>query len=131
MSYIDPVMTEPVLVDFSVSEDEEQALLEMDALATLMDSAIKIPNTPFRVGLDALLGLIPILGDTVSALISSYIISRAKKLGVPRLTLARMSANLFLDWAIGIVPLAGDIFDIGWKANRRNVELLRQHLRKS
>ncbi len=103
-------------------------LSRLQSLAKLMDSAFQIPGTPVRVGLDGVLGLIPGAGDTVSALMSVYILYEARRLGVSRLTLHRMATNVVLDALVGTVPLAGDAFDIYWKANNRNVELLRRHL---
>jgi hypothetical protein len=80
-----------------------------------------------RFGFDALLGLLPGLGDTASALASIYILQAASKFGVSRITLARMTLNIVIDLMVGAIPLIGDLFDIYWKANRRNVELLRRH----
>ena len=100
----------------------------LEALAWLLDSSIPIPGTRIRIGLDALLGLIPGLGDIAGTLISSFILLQAARLGIPRVTLMRMGFNVLVDSVLGIVPLAGDIFDIAWKANLRNVDLLRAHL---
>ena len=103
-------------------------LAKLQALARLMDSAVQIPGTPVRVGLDGLLGLIPGAGDTVSALMSVFILYEARRLGISRLTLHRMATNVLLDAVIGTIPFAGDVFDVYWKANNRNVELLKRHL---
>jgi len=103
-------------------------LARLQALARLMDNAVRIPGTPVRVGLDGVLGLIPGAGDTVSALVSVFILSEARRLGISRLTLHRMATNILLDAVVGTVPFAGDAFDVYWKANHRNVELLRRHL---
>ena len=103
-------------------------LARLQALARLMDSAVQIPGTPVRFGLDGVLGLIPGAGDTVSALMSVFILYEARRLGISRLTLRRMATNVLLDAVVGTVPFAGDVFDIYWKANNRNVELLRRHL---
>lgn len=81
-----------------------------------------------RFGLDALLGLVPGLGDTLTSLASLYILQAAQRHGVSRVTLARMGANIAVDYVVGIVPVLGDMFDVSWKANQRNVELLRGHL---
>jgi hypothetical protein len=109
---------------------EEAALARVEALARLMDSAIAIPGTNVRIGLDAALGLVPVVGDLVSQAIASYIIWEARQLGVSRLTMARMIANTVVDTAIGAVPLAGDLFDIAFRANMRNLKLLKAELRK-
>jgi hypothetical protein len=89
-----------------------------------MDNAVEIPGTKFRVGLDALIGLIPVVGDAVAFVIGSYILLTAAKLGVPRVVLARMLANVGIDAALGAVPLVGDVFDAAWRANAKNAVLL-------
>ena len=93
-------------------------------LAWLLDSSIRIPGTRFTVGLEALIGLFPFIGDLVGVLLSSYILGEAARLGAPKSVLLRMSANVALEGVVGIVPLAGDIFDAAYKANQRNVRLL-------
>lgn len=104
-------------------------LKDLEALAWLLDNSIEIPGLRFRIGVESLLGLVPVLGDLLGALISSYILFLSSRLGAPRVTLIRMALNVGLEAAVGVVPLAGDIFDFAWKANSRNVELLRAHLR--
>ncbi|MDX2204725.1 MAG: DUF4112 domain-containing protein [Hyphomicrobiaceae bacterium] len=106
----------------------EEALRRLDALATLMDSAFVIPGTGIRMGLDGLIGLVPVLGDLISTAISSYILVEARRLGASRLTLVRMATNIAVDGVIGAVPLAGDVFDVAFRANRRNIKILREHL---
>jgi hypothetical protein len=93
-------------------------------LAWLLDSSIPIPGTRFTVGIEALIGLFPFIGDLVGVLLSSYILGEAARLGAPRSVLLRMSANVALEGVVGIVPFAGDVFDAAYKANQRNVRLL-------
>jgi len=93
-------------------------------LAWLLDSSIPIPGTRFTIGLDALIGLVPFIGDLIGVALSSYILSEASRLGVPRSVLLRMAFNVWLEGLIGVVPLAGDAFDAAFKANQRNVRLL-------
>lgn len=97
-------------------------------LAWLLDNSIRIPGTDFRIGLDAVIGLVPGFGDLVGTLLSSYIVGQAWQLGVPKSTLARMGFNVLVEGVIGAVPIFGDIFDAAWKANQRNVQLLHAHL---
>jgi hypothetical protein len=97
------------------------------ALARILDSAVGIPGTRFRVGLDAILGLIPGGGDVAAAALSGYIVLTAARRGVPRAVLARMLLNVLVDTAVGSVPVLGDLFDVAYKANMRNVELLERH----
>lgn len=107
----------------------EQELMKLDQLADLMDNKLVIPGTNIRLGLDSIIGLIPGIGDTISLAVSGYIIYKARQTGVHPILLSRMTWNVFIDWLIGIVPFFGDIFDVGWKANRRNVDLLKEHLK--
>jgi hypothetical protein len=108
----------------------EESLARLEALARLMDGAFVIPGTNTRVGLDAIIGIIPGIGDAFSGLISSYLIWEARKLGVSRWTLARMAGNTLLDTAIGAIPLAGDVFDVMFRANMKNMTLLRRHIER-
>lgn len=97
-------------------------------LSRLLDNAFTIPGTRFRFGLDALVGLVPGLGDAVSAVFSSYLILQSSRLGAPRSVVNRMIANVAIDTIVGWVPLLGDLFDVGWKSNLKNMALLETHL---
>jgi hypothetical protein len=94
------------------------------AVAKLMDSAFVIPGTNKRIGLDAVIGLLPVVGDAIGAIVSGYIMTTAAKLGVSRVVLARMMMNTAIDTVVGIVPFVGDLFDAAWKANVKNAALL-------
>ena len=94
------------------------------ALARALDTVVGIPGTPLRIGLDAILGLIPGAGDVAGAALSAYIVLIASKNGAPPAVLWRMVANIAIDTAIGAVPVLGDLFDVAWRANTRNVRLL-------
>jgi Domain of unknown function (DUF4112) len=100
---------------------------QLEWFSYLLDTAFAIPGTRVRIGLDGLLGLIPGVGDLLGVVLSSYIIFAAARLGASRLTLLRMLGNVALDGLVGVVPMLGDVFDIAWKANVRNVALLRAH----
>jgi hypothetical protein len=106
----------------------DATLARLDRLAWLLDNSIPIPGLRFRVGLDALIGLIPVIGDALGVLISGYILREAGRLGAPAPVLLRMAFNLAIDGLVGMIPFAGDLFDAGWKANQRNVRLLRGYL---
>jgi Domain of unknown function (DUF4112) len=97
-------------------------------LAWLLDSSIPIPGTRLSIGIDALIGLVPFIGDLVGVLLSSTILVEAARLGAGRSVLARMALNVALEGLAGLVPFAGDVFDAAWKANQRNVRLLDQWL---
>lgn len=98
------------------------------ALARLLDAAVGIPGTKFRVGLDALIGLVPGVGDLAGAAMSGYIILSAARLGAPKPVLFRMILNVAIDSVVGSIPVLGDLFDAGWRANTRNTALLDRHL---
>ena len=106
------------------------ALERLDWLANLMDSAVVIPGTRITVGLDALIGLAPGIGDTVTTLISLWMVKEAHALGAPRHLIARMIGNVALDGLVGAVPLLGDAFDVMFRANKRNMKMLREHFEK-
>jgi hypothetical protein len=100
----------------------------LEALANLLDSALVVPGTNIRFGLDAAIGLIPGIGDLITTATALYIVHEARQLGAPKWLIARMVGNVAIDGLVGAVPLVGDVFDTLWRANRRNVELLRRHL---
>jgi hypothetical protein len=112
-----------------MNHHEEVARLEN--MAHWMDSRFRIPGTNVRFGLDGILGFIPGLGDGVTALPAVYLIMSAQRLGASRWLMTRMAANVGVDMLVGAIPLVGDLFDIGFKANRRNIALLRQHLEET
>src|SRR5688572_4643253 len=101
----------------------EAAVARIEAISRLMDDLFEIPGTNVRVGLDAIIGLVPVIGDLISQAISSYLIWEARQLGVSRFTVARMVANSAVDTVVGIIPFAGDAFDVAFRANRKNVAL--------
>jgi len=101
----------------------------VERLAWLLDNAFPVPGLKFRIGLDALLGLIPGFGDAAGVILSSYIVHEAWRLGVPKSVLVRMWLNVVIEGVVGAIPLLGDLFDAAWKANMRNVALLEGHLR--
>ena len=113
------------------ARDRQVHLAELAQLADLLDTRYRIPGTRWRFGIDAILGLVPGIGDTLAALPALYLILRARQLGVPKGLLLRMIANVGIDTVFGSVPIAGNIFDLFFKASRRNVALLRWHLERS
>lgn len=109
-------------------ERKRRARERLLRLTQLMDSALEVPVLRTRVGLDAVLGLVPVAGDLLSAAIGLYLVAQARELGASRWLQARMIGNLVADAMIGAVPLAGDVADIYFKAHRRNLKLLQKHL---
>jgi hypothetical protein len=113
------------------ASERHAALDRLDILATALDTAFILPGTNVRFGVESLLRLVPGVGDAVASLLSCYLLYEASRLGVPRLLLARMAANVALEGIIGAVPVAGDAFDVFFRANRRNVALLRRHFTRT
>jgi Domain of unknown function (DUF4112) len=111
----------------SIAVPEDDRLRHLDNLSEILDSAFAIPGTRFRIGLDGILGLIPGIGDATGAALSIYLIFEAARLGLPLSTLLRMVGNIAIETVIGAIPIVGDIFDIAWKANMRNMALVRTH----
>jgi hypothetical protein len=108
--------------------NEPGELARVRTLARALDSAIRIPGTSIRFGLDSIVGLIPGAGDLVSSALSGYIILTSARLGVPPAMIARMILNLGVDTLVGTVPVIGDLFDVGYRANLRNAALLEKHM---
>lgn len=108
--------------------ERERVLAELDALARWLDARWRIPGTRIRFGLDAVLGLVPGVGDLAAAGPALYLVWRARELGAPRRLLVRMIANVGLDSVAGSVPLLGNVVDLFFKASRRNHALLRDHV---
>ena len=107
---------------------QADSMARIEALAKFLDSAVPIPGTNQRIGFDALIGLVPGIGDAISTALSAYIIWEARQLGLPRWKIARMIGNVALDTTLGAVPLAGDAFDVLFRANKRNMRIIREHI---
>ena len=116
-------MTQPSLVPAPADR-----AARVRSLARLLDSAITVPGTNIRFGLDAALGLFPGLGDVAGAALSGYIVLAAARMGVPVPVLARMLGNIAVDGMVGAIPLLGDLFDVGFRANLRNAALIERHV---
>ena len=122
----------PTAFSFDAGSPRSRAerVARLDALATLLDTAILIPGTNIRFGLDALIGLVPGIGDVITTALSLYIVHEARALGAPAHVIARMLGNVALDGVVGAVPLLGDAFDVLWRANKRNMRLLQEWIRR-
>ena len=120
-------MKSPVTRLRRLTPGQEQRLELLRRVARALDSAVPVPGTSFRFGLDPILGLIPGVGDLVSPLFALGILFQARDLRVPRVVQLRMIVNVAIDVLTGIVPLVGDLFDFAWKANNRNMALLERH----
>ena len=109
-------------------EERRQVELEqsLENLSRYLDNWVKIPVVGWRFGLDALIGLIPNVGDTLTSVASFYILVEGVRYGVPKITLLRMAFNIGLDYVVGSIPFVGDAFDLFWKSNKQNIDLIRE-----
>ena len=109
-------------------DDIDAVRRRLARLAWLLDNSIALPGTRFRIGLDAIVGLLPGLGDLIGVLASSYIVREAARVGAPPSVLTRMAFNVAVEGLVGLIPFFGDVFDAVWKANQRNYTLLEEHI---
>jgi len=110
------------------SKSRRERIARIEALARLLDTVLVVPGTNIRFGFDALVGLVPGIGDAITTMLSLYIVYEARQLGAPRQLVARMIGNIAIDGLVGAVPVVGDAFDLLWRSNRRNLTLLREYL---
>ena len=115
-------------LEADVGGDEHPALRRSRKVSHLMDEAVRVPGTDYRVGLDPILGVAPVGGDAVALVLSLYPILEAARHDLPKSTIARMLLNVTLDATVGSIPVLGTLFDAVWKANERNVRLMERHL---
>jgi hypothetical protein len=123
-------MTRPIegdIVGASRAERFAAAERRIGRVTHVLDELVTVPGTSQRVGLDPVVGLIPVVGDAVAAGVGLWVIGEAARFGVPRVVLGRMVVNLVVDIAIGAIPLLGDIFDFAFRSNSRNLTLFRRH----
>jgi len=102
----------------------------VEAMEKILERAFVIPGINRPIGLDSLVGLIPVVGDIATALMGAYIVWEARNLGMSKLQLTRMAANVGIDTALGAIPFAGDVFDFFWRSNTKNLKIIRKHLDK-
>jgi len=112
-------------MDGTLQRKEIEIEKSLDDLSRYLDGLFRIPGTGWRFGLDALIGLIPNIGDTLTFLPSMYILFSGVRYGVPKITLLRMALNIAIDYLVGMIPFLGDAFDFVWKSNKKNMDLIR------
>lgn len=115
---------------FPLGSDPMSVRRRIEALEFLLERAFTVPGTRKRVGLDAIVGLVPVAGDVVTAAMGLYLVWEARKLGMSKWQLARMTGNVAFDAAIGVVPIVGDALDFLFRSNSRNMKIIRRHLDK-
>ena len=112
------------------SRDPQAVRARVEAMEKILERAFVIPGINRPIGLDSLVGLIPVVGDIATALMGAYIVWEARNLGMSKLQLTRMAANVGIDTALGAIPFAGDVFDFFWRSNTKNLKIIRKHLDK-
>ena len=113
-----------------VSRDPQAVRTRVEAMEKILERAFVIPGINRPIGLDSIVGLIPVVGDIATALMGAYIVWEARNLGMSKLQLTRMAANVGIDTALGAIPFAGDVFDFFWRSNTKNLKIIRKHLDK-
>lgn len=113
-----------------VSRDPQSVRNRVEAMEKVLERAFVIPGINKPIGLDSLVGLIPVVGDIATALMGAYIVWEARNLGMSKVQLTRMAANVGIDTALGAIPFAGDLFDFLWRSNSRNLKIVIKHLDK-
>ncbi|PHR12091.1 MAG: hypothetical protein COA41_19715 [Sphingopyxis sp.] len=112
------------------SRDPQAVRARVEAMEKVLERAFVIPGINRPIGLDSIVGLVPVVGDFVTALMGAYIVWEARNLGMSKLQLTRMAANVGIDTALGAIPFAGDVFDFFWRSNSKNLKIIRKHLDK-
>jgi hypothetical protein len=117
-------------MDLPLGREPLAVLRRIEIMEHLLERSLTIPGTSRKVGLDALVGLVPVVGDIVTAVMGAYIVWEASNLGLPKWKLWRMAANIAIDTGFGAIPLAGDAFDLLFRSNTRNLRIVKRHLEK-
>lgn len=112
------------------TRDPAKIRQRIELIELILERSLTIPGTRIAVGMDAIVGLVPVIGDVITAAMGAYIVWEAHNLGLPKWKLARMAGNIALDTLLGAVPLAGDAFDLLFKSNSRNLRIVKRHMDK-
>jgi len=120
----------PLGIDIPMGRSPAEVRRRMEAMEKLLERSFVIPGINRGVGLDAALGLIPVVGDVIAAALGAYLVWEARNLGLPKWKLWRMAGNIAFDTAVGAVPIAGDLFDFAFRSNTRNLKIVKRHLDK-
>ncbi len=123
-------MPHPALADLPLGRDPAAVRRRVEALEAVLERAVVIPGINRPVGLDAVAGLVPVLGDVLTAVMGAYIVWEGRNLGMPKWKLWRMAGNVAFDTAVGAVPVAGDLVDFLFRSNTRNLRIIKRHLDK-
>ncbi len=125
-----PNQPRPMGFELPTGTDPVSIRKRVEAMEHLLERSLVIPGTNYPIGLDTIIGFVPVLGDIVTAAMGAYIVWEAKNLGLPKWKLWRMAGNIAIDSAIGAVPVVGDAFDVVYRSNTKNLRIIRKHLDK-
>ncbi len=126
----DPQRPRTMGIDLPTGSDPVSIRRRIEGMEQLLERSFRIPGVNYPIGLDSIVGLVPVVGDLITAAMGAYIVWEGKNLGLPRWKLWRMAGNIAIDSAIGAVPLVGDAFDFVYRSNTRNLRIIRRHLDK-
>jgi hypothetical protein len=121
---------QPMRADLPIGNDPHSIRRRIEAMERVLEHGFTVPGTNYQFGLDAIVGLIPVIGDFIGAVLGSYLIWEAKNLGLPKWKLWRMAGNVAFDTGIGFVPVVGDAMDFLFRSNSRNLKIVKRHLDK-
>jgi Domain of unknown function (DUF4112) len=113
-----------------MGRDPHSVRQRVEAMEQLLERSFHIPGTKVPIGLDAIVGVVPVLGDIVTAIMGAYIVWEARNLGISKFQLMRMAANIGIETVLGAIPVAGDLFDFIWRSNSKNLRIIKKHLDK-
>ncbi|MBO6528391.1 MAG: DUF4112 domain-containing protein [Erythrobacter sp.] len=125
-----PNRPRPMGIDLPTGTDPVSIRKRIEAMEHLLERSLVVPGTKYPIGLDTIIGFVPVIGDIVTAAMAAYIVWEAKNLGLPRWKLWRMMGNVAIDTAVGAVPVVGDAFDVVYRSNTKNLRIVKKHLDK-
>ncbi|MDA7787715.1 DUF4112 domain-containing protein [Sphingomonadaceae bacterium] len=126
----DPIRPEPVTFAFPTGNDPHSVRRRIEAMEHLLERSFVIPGTNYPVGLDSIVGLVPVVGDLITAAMSAYLVWEAKNAGLPKWKLWRMAGHIAIDTGLGAIPVVGDAFDLVYRSNTKNLKIVKKHLDK-
>ncbi|MBL44885.1 MAG: hypothetical protein CMN71_09310 [Sphingomonadaceae bacterium] len=126
----DPNRPRPMGIDVPTGTDPVSIRKRIEAMEHLLERSMVVPGTNYPIGLDTIIGFVPVVGDIVTAVMGAYIVWEAKNLGLPRWKLWQMIGNIAIDGAVGAVPVVGDAFDVVYRSNTKNLRIVKKHLDK-
>ncbi len=125
-----PQRPRPMGLQVPLGTDPHAVRTRIEAMERLLERSFTVPGIKYQIGVDAVAGLVPVVGDFVSAALGAYIVWEARNAGIPKWKLARMIGNVAFDTAVGAIPIAGDAFDFLFRSNSRNLKIVKKHLDK-